>query len=79
MDLEEPTAFSVTTCEVRVIPGTGYAFIQLGLVEENPQAPSDRRFVFSYSQLSELRDEIESALRIVKDPVKADPPIPKLH
>lgn len=76
MDLEEPTSFSVTTYEVRVIPGTGYAFIRLGLVEENPQASSERRFVFSYTQLSELRDEIESALRMGD---AADPPIPKLH
>ena len=70
---KERAAFSVTGCDVRVIPGTKHAFIRLALVEKPLQrTPSTRRYVFSYGQLAGLRDEIDAALYLFKEEVEVE-------
>lgn len=80
MEPEDSTAFTVSNCEVSAIPGTGYAFIRLTLAENRQsELASDRRYVLSCSQLSQLREEIDSVLRLWRDPVSVEPPISNLH
>ena len=66
-------AFSVTDCELRIIPGTKHAFIRLTLVDKPLQRiPSTRRYVFSCAQLAGLRDEIDAALHLFKEEVEGE-------
>jgi hypothetical protein len=80
MNLHEHGSFSVKGYEVNVIPGTDYAFIRLAVLEKALQTrPVERRYVFSQSQLAELRDEIESALRLLKEVMETEASVPGLH
>jgi len=73
MSPKKYAAFSVTDCELRVIPGTKHAFISLALVEKPLQRiPSTRRYVFSCAQLAGLRDEIDAALCLFKGEAESD-------
>ena len=73
-------AFSVTDCELRIIPGTKHAFISLTLVDKPLQRiPSTRRYVFSCAQLAGLRDEIDAALCLVREDMESDLAMPHLH
>lgn len=80
MDPADDVTSSVTHSEVTVIPSSQDAFLRLTYLENPPQTiPSERRYVFSYSQLVELKTQIEAALRMLQDVMKRDPPIPNLH
>ncbi|MGQ0751495.1 MAG: hypothetical protein ACT4PS_13240 [Betaproteobacteria bacterium] len=80
MEPDDSTTFAVSNCEVSAIPGTGYAFIRLTLTENclSDSVP-DRRYVLSCSQLAQLKDEIDSVLRLWRDPISAESPISNLH
>lgn len=80
MDPEEQATFSVTGCEVKIIPGTEYAFIRLAFLEKPALTVTPgRRYVLSYGQLAELRDAIDEALHALKETLKRDPPAPIVH
>ncbi|HET9663935.1 MAG TPA: hypothetical protein VFP00_06885 [Burkholderiales bacterium] len=80
MDPADHVTFSVTHSEVTVIPNSQDAFLRLTYLENPPQPiPSERRYVFSHSQLVELKTRIEAALQVLEDVMKRDPPIPHLH
>jgi hypothetical protein len=73
MNSKKYAAFSVTDCELLVIPGTKHAFIRLALVDKPLQrTPTTRRYVFSRAQLAGLRDEIDAALYLCKEEVEAE-------
>lgn len=76
MEHDDCTTFPVSNCEVCAIPGTGYAFIRLSFAED---VGRDRRYVLSYTQLAQLKGEIDSVLRLWRDPVRVEPPMSHLH
>ena len=76
MEPDDRATFPVSNCEVCAIPGTGYAFIRLSFAED---VGRDRRYVLSYTQLAQLKGEIDSVLRLWRDPVRVEPPMSHLH
>jgi hypothetical protein len=80
MDPKEHATYTVTGCEVSVIPGSEYVCVHIVYAERSQQRkPTRRRYVFSFGQLAELRDAIDEALRVLKQSLKRDPPPPIVH
>lgn len=80
MDPKERATYTVTGCDVSIIPGSEYVCVQMLYVEKPQQRkPVRSRYVFSFGQLAELRDAIDEALRALKQSLKRDPPPPIVH